>query len=99
MLGIMALTENAEYSCLFPAERWARVQVTLSDGRTLVSQPAEARGSPENPLATGELRAKYFELAEPVLGRPRAERIERLVDDLRHGDGLPQLLEELLQPA
>ena len=99
MLGIVALTENAEYSRLFPAERWARVQVTLSDGRTLVSQPAEARGSPENPLATEELRAKYFELAEPVLGRPRAQRIERLVDDLRHGDGLPQLLEELLQPA
>src|SRR2546426_8955231 len=32
MFGIVALTENGEYSRLFPAERWARVQVTLRDG-------------------------------------------------------------------
>jgi 2-methylcitrate dehydratase PrpD len=99
LLGLMALTENGEYSRLFPAERWARVEIMLDDGRTLVSEPARARGNPENPLADAELRAKYFELAEPVLGRTRAQRIERLVSELRHGDALAQLLEELLRPA
>jgi 2-methylcitrate dehydratase PrpD len=93
----MAPTENGEYSRLFPAERWARVEITLNDGRKLVSESARARGNPENPLADAELRAKYFELAEPVLGRPRAQRIERLVSELRHGDALAELLEELLQ--
>jgi 2-methylcitrate dehydratase PrpD len=99
LLGLMVLTENGEYSRLFPAERWARVEIMLNDGRTLVSEPASARGNPENPLADAELRAKYFELTEPVLGRPRAQRIERLVSELRHGDALAQLLEELFRPA
>jgi 2-methylcitrate dehydratase PrpD len=99
LLGLMVSTENGEYSRLFPAERWARVEITLNDGRQLVSEPARARGNPENPLADAELRAKYFELAEPVLGRPRAQRIERLVSELRHGDALAELLEELLRSA
>jgi 2-methylcitrate dehydratase PrpD len=97
LLGLMVLTENSEYSRLFPAERWARVEITLNDGRKLVSEPARARGNPENPLADAELRAKYFELAEPLLGRPRAQRIERLVSELRHGDAVTELLEDLLR--
>ena len=39
-----------EFSDRFPAERWARVRITLGDGRALVSHPARARGNPENPL-------------------------------------------------
>jgi 2-methylcitrate dehydratase PrpD len=99
LLGVIALTENEEYSRQFPAERWARVQIVLKDGLALIAEPARARGNPENPLTDAELRAKYFELAEPVLGRPRAERIERLVSGLRQGATLFELLEELLNPA
>jgi 2-methylcitrate dehydratase PrpD len=99
LLGSIVLTENEHHSRLFPAERWARVQIELNDGRTLVSEPARARGNPENPMSDAELQAKYLELAEPVLGRPRAQRIERLVSELRHGDVLSELLEELLTPA
>jgi 2-methylcitrate dehydratase PrpD len=99
LLDLMVLTENGEYSRLFPAERWARVEITLSDGRELISEPTRARGNPENPLGDAELRAKYFELAEPVLGRPRAQRIERLVNELGHGNALAELLEELLRSA
>ena len=99
LLGLTVLAENSEYSRLFPAERWARVEITLNDGRKLVSEPSCARGNPENPLEDAELQAKYFELAVPVLGRPRAQRIERLVNELRHGDALAELLEELLRAA
>jgi 2-methylcitrate dehydratase PrpD len=99
LLGAVVLTENEDYSRLFPAERWARVRIELNDGRTLVSEPARARGNPENPMSDAELRAKYFDLAEPVLGRKRAQRIERLVSELRHGNTLSELLEELLTPA
>jgi 2-methylcitrate dehydratase PrpD len=99
LLGAVVLTENEDYSRLFPAERWARVRIELNDGRTLVSEPARARGNPENPMSDAELRAKYFDLAEPVLGRKRAQRIERLVSELRHGNTLSELLEELLTLA
>ena len=99
LLGSMTLTEDAEFSRRFPAERWARVHITLRDGRTLVSEPTRARGNPENPLADDELRAKYRALAEPVLGPQRAARIAALVDGLPNDDAaLAALVEELLRP-
>ena len=93
----MTLTEDADFSRRFPAERWARVRITLADGRTLVSEPARARGNPENPLSDDEMLAKYRALAEPVLGRRGVLRIEALVHALA-GDAaaLPALLDLLL---
>jgi 2-methylcitrate dehydratase PrpD len=76
---VMTLTEDAEFSRRFPAERWARVRIALGDGRTLASEPARARGNPENPLADDELGRKYFAYADPVLGAARAARIEQAV--------------------
>jgi 2-methylcitrate dehydratase PrpD len=99
LLDAMDIKEQMEYSRRFPEERWARVRIALHDDRELVSEPAEARGSPEAPLTDSELRSKYFDLAGPVLSRSRAERIERLVDRLEQADALPSLLNELLQPA
>ncbi len=99
LLGVMTLSEDREFSRLFPAERWARVRIALRDGRSLVSQRARARGNPENPLADDELRDKYRALAEPVLGAVRSMRIENAVDGLADGvsDTLPALLEALLR--
>ncbi len=92
-----ALTEEPAFSKLFPAERWARVRVTLADGRMLASEPARARGNPENPLADDEMLAKYRALAEPVTGAVDVLRIEALVQGLV-GDAaaLPALLDLLL---
>jgi len=99
LLGVIAFAENEAYSRLFPAERWAHVTIGLKDGRTLESEPARARGNPENPLSDDELQAKYYDLAEPVLGRPRAQRIERIVRELRDCATVSELLQELLGPA
>jgi 2-methylcitrate dehydratase PrpD len=97
LLPCVTLCEDAEFSRRFPAERWARVHVTLADGRSFVSEPARARGNPENPLHEDELRAKYRELAAPILGAERTARIERAVDALTAGDdALPALLVLLL---
>ena len=98
LLAAMKVIEDAEFSRRFPAERWARVRITLKDGRILASEPAIARGNPENPLTDNELRGKYRSLAEPVLGVGRAARIERLVDAL-HNDpaALRPLIDDLMQ--
>jgi 2-methylcitrate dehydratase PrpD len=95
----MTLTEDGAFSRRFPAERWARVRVTLADGRTLASEPAVARGSAENPLPDAELLAKYRSYAEPVLGKARAARIEHAVHRLASEHVEPtELLDDLLQP-
>ena len=75
------------------------MRVTLADGRVLASEPARARGNPENPLDDDELRGKYRALAEPVLGAERAARIEQAAHDLASDrTALPALLDELLEP-
>jgi 2-methylcitrate dehydratase PrpD len=99
LLDAMMLTEDAEFSRRFPAERWARVCVRLRDGRMLVSEPARARGNPENPLTDDELADKYRRLATPVLGAARAGRVEDLVTSLATSPtALLALVDELLAP-
>ena len=95
----MTLTEDRAFSRLFPTERWARVRVTLADGRRLASEPTVARGSAENPLSDAELLTKYRSYAEPVLGKARAARIEHAVHRLASEHmKLTELLEDLLEP-
>jgi len=100
LVAATVAVEDVELSRRFPAERWARVRVALADGRTLVSQPAQARGGAENPLPDGELEEKYRALAEPVLGAERAARIERSIARLpRDAAALQELVEDLLSPV
>ena len=98
MLDAIDVAEDAEFSRRFPAERWARVSITLTDGRTLVSQPARARGNPENPLSDDELDDKYFALAGASLGSVRAARIADAVRSLADAGPLAPLLDDLLSP-
>lgn len=65
--GSVRMHEQAEYSDLFPAERWAHARLLMQDGRELVSRPAIARGNPENPLTTAELLAKFDSLTDGLL--------------------------------
>lgn len=100
LLTTMTLVEDLAFSRRFPAERWARVRVALNDGRTLISEPAQALGIAGNPLTDDQLRGKYRELAEPVLGGPRAARIESMVDALATDPGsLSVLVDEVSGPA
>jgi len=100
LVAATTVTEDADFARRFPAERWARVRISLRDGRTLVSAPAVARGNPENPLSDDELRAKYRALATPILGAERTTCIEHSVDNLAVDPAALRTLQEaLLQPA
>lgn len=100
LVAASVVVEDLPFSRRFPAERWARVRISLDDGRTLVSQPMQARGGEDNPLSDEELEQKYRSLAEPVLGPERTARIARSVDRLTHAAAaLTALLDDLLSPA
>ncbi|HVE50955.1 MAG TPA: MmgE/PrpD family protein [Casimicrobiaceae bacterium] len=99
LIDRITLRDNVEFSRRFPAERWARVSITLADSRTLVSDPARARGNPENPLDDEELVAKYHDLADPVVGTLRAQTIIDRVEALpRESSVLRGLIDDLLAP-
>lgn len=96
----MRLVEDAAFSGRFPAERLARVEVELTDGRRLDTGPVAARGDPEDPLGETELIAKYESLAVPVLGMGRADALAKLVRALPDADigTLRKLLTEAAPP-
>ena len=95
----MTLTEDAEFSRRFPAERWARVRITLADGRTLVSEPARARGNPENPLADDELTRRSIRATPSRCSARRARRESSTPCDRLPTDraALPALLDDILR--
>lgn len=93
------LVEDPRYSALFPAERWAEVEIALADGRRLTSKPAVARGSADNPLSDEEISGKFHELMEASGFGERARRIEDLVMSIEAAPSIAPLLDLLTEPA
>jgi len=93
------LIEDERYARLFPAERWAEVEIALADGRRLASRPAVARGSAENPLSDDEISAKFRLLMDSAGMGERASQIEDLVLDLDRAASFAPLVEAVTRPA
>jgi 2-methylcitrate dehydratase PrpD len=64
------------------APRSARVEVTLTDGRTVTHFTRHPPGSKENLLSTEQVAAKARGLMAPVLGEQRTEALIRQVNAL-----------------
>ena len=97
--GSVKLVEDARYSALFPAQRWAEVDITLADGRVLHSPPSTARGSADSPLSDGEISEKFHRLMEASGAGDRAHAVEREVMALDSAPSLAPLLSLICQPV
>jgi 2-methylcitrate dehydratase PrpD len=64
------------------APRGARVDVTLTDGRTLSHTTRFPPGTKENPLSVDGVNEKARDLMAPVLGKSKTERVIALVNHL-----------------
>ncbi len=88
LLDLVARTTVVEDPALtagYPVGIPNRVTVTLVDGSTLVSEVAFPPGHDKNPLTDAQLAVKFHALADPAIGRDRAdqvgERLSRLDSD------------------
>ncbi|MDB4122484.1 MmgE/PrpD family protein [Octadecabacter sp.] len=72
------LIDDAEMTRISTAKRWAQVSFVLADGRQIESAPRTPRGDADMPLTDQEISSKFHSLANPVLGKPRADEIEVL---------------------
>ena len=66
----------------FPAQRAARVIVHASGNRRFEFFQPTRKGDPDLPLTDQELEGKYLELATPVVGGERADRLLETVRSL-----------------
>lgn len=82
----------------FPAEALCELDIVLRDGTVYSSGVCGAKGDPADPLTEDELRVKFRRLAEPVVGRERAGRMEHAVDTL-DTRSTEDLLTELRAPG
>ena len=85
----MELIEDTGCNALFPAERWARAEIVLADGRTLSSTLTQARGDAVSPLSTAELRGKATSLLSALAGVGRASAVLEAIDALPDGGTAP----------
>ncbi|MFN3642521.1 MAG: MmgE/PrpD family protein [Gemmobacter sp.] len=69
------VTAEPRFEALYPAGRWAEVEIALADGRVVDSGDVHARGGPERPFRASEIIAKFHAFADPVLGGARAAAI------------------------
>ncbi|HTV68738.1 MAG TPA: MmgE/PrpD family protein [Rhizobiaceae bacterium] len=92
------LIDDPRYSKLFPAERWAEVEIALHDGRVLKSEPSVARGSAENPLSEDELSAKFRSLMEAGGVGERAGEIDRFIAGIEQKGSVEPLLTLIGRP-
>jgi len=73
------LSESAAFNDLFPGERWAEVELELTDGRVLSSGPVTARGDAGTPLSDAEISSKFHALMADAGHGDRAVRIEDMI--------------------
>ncbi|GAA6200378.1 MmgE/PrpD family protein [Aquicoccus sp. SU-CL01552] len=93
----MVLREADRANAAFPLRRFARVTLILHDGRSLRGDWVTPRWDHTDPPTEGELRVKFHDLADPVLGRPRADAIEDALSKLER-TGLAPLTDQLFAP-
>jgi 2-methylcitrate dehydratase PrpD len=75
LMSVLELRASPEINAGFPGRRAARVIVHLRGGGRLEYLQTTRKGDPDLPLTDAELEHKYRELAGPVVGPARANRL------------------------
>jgi 2-methylcitrate dehydratase len=96
LLDLVARTrviEDPKLTAGYPEGIPNRVTVTLDDGSKLVAEVKFPPGHDLNPLSDDQLAVKFHELADPVLGRARAEEILKRASRLEQDKAPHETLE------
>ncbi len=92
LAGKVHMIEDAGLEAQFPPQALARVEVELGDGRKLASPATAAPGGREQPLNEEEVREKFLQYANPVLGRERSGGLLRAVAGLPEAESVSSLV-------
>jgi 2-methylcitrate dehydratase PrpD len=69
------LQEDKSYTARFPAEQPVTVRIVMKSGAVHEGRCVVTKGEPANPHQPAELTGKFFELGEPVWGRPATQKL------------------------
>ncbi len=88
LMGLTTFSTDAS----LPRGVSCRITITMADGRNLVSQVDDPKGSIGNPMSDDEISGKFSDLAGPVVGAQAVARIGELVAGLERCSDVGQLL-------
>ena len=81
------VAEDRSMTARLPAERPARVRVTLEDGRVLEAERATNRGDADDPYPRAAIEEKFMALATPAWGAAHAAELLRATQAVDDGQG------------
>ncbi len=91
--------EDVRFNAIFPSERWARIELDLADGRTLVSDDSIANGNAGNPLTDDEIDDKFATFMAGAGCGARAGDVMAAVRQLDQAPGIAALIDLITAPA
>lgn len=86
LMARVSVETDPECAAAFPAQRSAKVELRLKDGRVLRRHQKTRKGDPDAPLSDQDLSDKFLELTTDAIGAPAARA---LLDALWHGSTAP----------
>lgn len=78
-----------------PKGRGASVEIVLAGGQSLRETVEVAEGDAERPLSRSSLERKFLNFAVPVVGKPGAERVMSLINDIEQLSDVRELTRAL----
>ena len=85
LASCVRLTADPVFDGRFPHRRGARVTAVTRDGARRTAEVPDRPGSPENPLATGQLEQKFLAASAAAAGNSGRDLLTRLTRDGGHG--------------
>jgi len=79
LMPMITVSRAEDLAAEYPRRRMARLQVRLTDGRTIDHFQPTRHGDPDDPASRTERIAKFHELAGPVLAPGEADRLRRII--------------------
>jgi len=78
LMSKIRIHADDEVNAAYPATVSMKLTATTKDGRTVTLSPRDPLGHTNNPMKDDDVRAKFLQIVEPVLGKERAsDALER----------------------
>lgn len=95
LMAKVDVVADDECNAIYPFQFPAVVTLTTTSGETLVEKVLTNRGGPARPLSDDELATKFRDNVAGRLDAGAADAVRRAALDLRHADGVTDLLSPL----
>lgn len=92
LMDMVSVTENPEYTKLFPHELRSEITIELRDGTSVSRETGYPKGHPKNPADDADVLAKFRRLVTSVGSSHWADEIEQAVEELDRAPTVTELV-------